>query len=286
MLNLTPSLVFWGFSILSLLLFWKFGAFQLPASNKEGADSALRMRLTSVGLALFLYVFVASSVLQGTLKLLSWLPLHLKSQTMQALGQLVALASVLLVLFSFVRIHSQEMQDKIFGKSRGYKILLKGILLGIAVFPVIMLVELGLEYLITLVGSFEHHDQLAIQHLKNLKFNSWLFWTTVGFVVTVVPMTEELIFRGFLQNFFVDWLGTRFGIFASSLVFAAFHFAQAQGVSNIQMLSCIFILAYLLGVTYVKEKSLVASIGMHAAFNCLGVISLIFFDGALSWVVF
>lgn len=85
--------------------------------------------------------------------------------------------------------------------------------------------------------------------------------------VLVIPLLEELIFRGFLQPLLVQNLGDRGGLALTSAVFAALH-----GVSAFLP---IFGLSLVLGATMLRTQRLTASWAIHAAHNGL-MLALLF----------
>ncbi len=121
-------------------------------------------------------------------------------------------------------------------------------------------------------------DQVAVRHLKSILSDPLLFAITAFEVIVLVPFTEEVLFRGLLQN----WLKSKFGnvtgaITLTSFIFALFHFSSTQGITNIELLSSLFMLSCFLGFIYEKQRSLWASIGLHAFFNFISIL-LIFFS--------
>lgn len=84
----------------------------------------------------------------------------------------------------------------------------------------------------------------------------------ISFVyVVVAPITEEFIFRGIiLQRWAVKW-GIRWALVASSLVFGLAH-ANVLGLS---------IFGFVMGVLYIKTRSLFVPIVCHGLNNLLAV---------------
>jgi membrane protease YdiL (CAAX protease family) len=125
---------------------------------------------------------------------------------------------------------------------------------------------------------FFHHsfnEQVAVQHIRQSLGNPLLFGTTAVAIITIVPFTEELLFRGLLQT----WLKRKFhnpilAIVLSSLTFAAFHYSSAQGLTNIELLSSLFLLSCMLGYVYERQRSLWAPIGLHGFFNLMSLLMI------------
>lgn len=84
--------------------------------------------------------------------------------------------------------------------------------------------------------------------------------------VLVVPVLEELIFRGVLFRILEEMFGTLIGLIVSSVLFGAAHLLN----DNATMLAASFLsieLGALLAVAYVITRSLWLPIGLHAGWN-------------------
>ena len=122
-----------------------------------------------------------------------------------------------------------------------------------------------------------HHsfiEQAAVQHLRSTLTDPLLFGAMAFAVVTIVPLTEEVLFRGLLQS----WLKSKFhpaaAIGVSSLIFAIFHYSSDQGVANIELLSSLFLLSCMLGYIYERQRSLWAPVGLHSFFNFISLLMI------------
>ena len=90
-----------------------------------------------------------------------------------------------------------------------------------------------------------------------------LLFNLLGAIVLMVvaPITEEFLFRGIiLQPWATKW-GIRAGLLGSSLLFGIGH-ANVVGLSMVGMI---------LGVLYIKTRSLIVPIACHALNNCVAV---------------
>jgi membrane protease YdiL (CAAX protease family) len=75
------------------------------------------------------------------------------------------------------------------------------------------------------------------------------------------PLLEEVLFRGFLQPLLVQNFRERGGILLTSLAFAALHGAVA--------FLPVFCLSLLLGAIYLRTRSLLAVVAVHALHNSI-----------------
>jgi membrane protease YdiL (CAAX protease family) len=121
-------------------------------------------------------------------------------------------------------------------------------------------------------------DQIAVKHLKTSISYPILFWSMVISIVTIVPIIEEILFRGFLQSWLKQTLGRGFAIYLTAIIFALFHFSTLQGAENIELLVSLFVLACFLGFLYERQRSLWAPIGLHAFFNGMSILLIMITD--------
>jgi membrane protease YdiL (CAAX protease family) len=87
------------------------------------------------------------------------------------------------------------------------------------------------------------------------------------FGVTLGPVIEELLFRGFLQPVLVDSFGVLPGILATSVVFGAMHLMQNAFVWQSGVL--IAVVGFVLGVVRHVSGSTRASAITHVSYNAL-----------------
>lgn len=151
--------------------------------------------------------------------------------------------------------------------------------LGIMAWFVFYPIVLAFNQLISiLVWHVFHHasvEQGVVIHLRQAMENPFLFWTTAFAIITLVPFTEEFLFRGLLQS----WLKRTFkvtwpAVILSSVLFSIFHFSAAQGITNIELLSSLFLLSCVLGYVFERQRSLWAPIGLHSFFNLMSLLML------------
>jgi membrane protease YdiL (CAAX protease family) len=84
-------------------------------------------------------------------------------------------------------------------------------------------------------------------------------------VVVVAPMTEELLFRGYLYPVLRRFSGVSFGCVMSGLIFATAH-------NELAALPTLFFLGMLLALLYERTGSIWAPIALHALFNVTTVV--------------
>lgn len=114
-------------------------------------------------------------------------------------------------------------------------------------------------------------EQVAVQELKKTASDPLLFAATIAGVTTLVPLLEEILFRGLLLSTLYRFFSPAAAIAFSALIFALFHYAPEQGWSNAELLASLFTFSCLLGFLYLRERNLWASVALHATFNALSV---------------
>lgn len=158
-------------------------------------------------------------------------------------------------------------------KQPGFKL---GAISWLFIFPIILLWSSIMEYLVERMTGIPRHEQVAVLALKEAPKESVLFWLFILYVVLIVPLMEEVLFRGFLQNWLRRYLPIPIAIVTTSLIFAFFHYSPIQGWSNITIVSSLFILSCVLGWLLHKSASLRAPIALHAVFNTMSVVFIFF----------
>lgn len=150
----------------------------------------------------------------------------------------------------------------------------------ILAFPLVLFLSQALELVIFKVFHVTQlPDQLAVKFLKSTFENPLFFILAFLSIVVLAPLIEETLFRGFLQSYIRQHLGSKQAILITSVCFSLFHYAAGQGLGNISIITSLFILSLFLGFLYEKQGSLLASITLHASFNFISVINLYLFGG-------
>jgi len=265
--------VFYTFLALTLILIpvlWKKKLLTL-SGGKETSGIALMTPV--IGFLLFFTSF--AFVPRWVKKVMHYGDTHGLSafslQELESWPQLIAMIVATILLVGFSWLHSKEIQTRIWSSKTGAKdaalSFSKGILYCLITFPIVMTVVYAIHFAVEALGYRAIAEQTAVTHVKALQAYPMLFWTMITALVTIVPLMEELLFRGFLQNFFQGLAGPKWAIFFSAILFSLFHYAAEQGYTNIELLAGLFLYAVFLGIFYCRSRSLWVPIGMHAGFN-------------------
>ena len=104
-------------------------------------------------------------------------------------------------------------------------------------------------------------------------------WGLVSFVIFAViaaPVLEEFVFRGLLFRSIADRSGFWPGAIVSAVAFGAFHLLTPGNGLGVLALGIVHIGTGLgLAWIYWSRRNLLASIGGHAAFNLIAVVSIV-----------
>jgi membrane protease YdiL (CAAX protease family) len=119
--------------------------------------------------------------------------------------------------------------------------------------------------------NFPHPEQESVDLFRHLTRRSdvalFLFQAAV-----IAPLLEELFFRGFLFTFLKNYTSTGLALFLSAGIFA---FAHVNLGSVVQL----WLLGLVLGLAYEHTGSLLLPMGIHACWNYLTAMSLLFERG-------
>lgn len=154
-----------------------------------------------------------------------------------------------------------------------------GFLTLVICFPLVIATA-QLSTIILVLLQKQSQEQIAVRFLKAASQNPVAYFFSCLFVVLVIPAIEELLFRGFLQNWLSKVFGAAGAIVSTSLIFAFFHFSKEQGWGNLEIIPSLFVLACFAGYIYFRQKSIFASIGLHCTYNALNVLLMTFAKGA------
>lgn len=144
--------------------------------------------------------------------------------------------------------------------------------LGIASWIMIYPCVLAINQLVSMIVFyfFEHPEaeQLLVEQMR--KIVSWpvLFSSLSLIIFTLVPWSEELLFRGLLQNWLKKLLNSAtYSVVITSVIFSCVHLSLSMGWSNIELLLTLFPLSCMLGYLYERQRSLWAPIALHGTYN-------------------
>lgn len=130
-----------------------------------------------------------------------------------------------------------------------------------------------------IVGAFIGIIILVIAYKSNISFINILTYNSIVslFKFTVVGITEEIIFRGYLQIRLIVWKGTRKALFLTAIIFSFFHFPIALFESydvKVALLECINLIPFslILGYIMIKMKNIITTSILHIVWNWIQIL--------------
>jgi membrane protease YdiL (CAAX protease family) len=144
--------------------------------------------------------------------------------------------------------------------------LLRNILIGAAAFlalqPVLFLIQWGMSSFFEMVPLQE-----SLRAIYEGKSASLLVIASFTAIV-LAPLSEELLFRAYLQPVLERWFGWIPGIIMTSALFAAAHGDMFAIITT-------FVLGLTLGYIYNRTRSLAAPVCLHMLFNGVAVVGML-----------
>jgi|GEM_PF-5610979 len=177
---------------------------------------------------------------------------------------LITITSVLLLLKIIVPVSYRH----IVGKKHFYA-MWQGFLWALAIAWIIFSLYIISRSVIQYFTNIPPPQQEALMLLKQHKDTPVLYGVFIFAITTWLPIYEELIFRGLIQNLLLLKLRPTIAIALTSAIFALFHYSRLQGSDNIAVIISIFCLSLFLGRIYFKERSILAPIALHVTYNSI-----------------
>ncbi len=236
-------------------------------SSKRGARSK-KDRENKARYAVYIAFFIFLLVFFGSASLYSASIISMTQLTVYSSIALSMLFSFTVFAFMLGRGRSFKQMFEQLGLSRK-TLTWRNILIGVALFFIILLLEVGL-------AAFEAATGIQLPTNVGELFNGLPLYFLV-FSTFVAPFNEETLFRGFLIPTWLVKKGKRSGawlavaILLSSLFFGFLHYVSYNSISE-------FIIAFAFGIgagiLRVKLKSIYPSITAHILVNFVGLILL------------
>lgn len=161
-----------------------------------------------------------------------------------------------------------------YSKHPAHDILL-GCYTWVIAFASVLVYSLLMQIILADYFGFPLEDQLAVRQIKEILPYQELFYATIVMVVFLIPIIEEILFRGFLQTSLRGYFSPWGAIFICSLIFALFHFSSSQGMNNFNILGSLFFLSLFLGFLRERQGNCLASIAMHTLFNGISIVMVL-----------
>jgi len=149
----------------------------------------------------------------------------------------------------------------------------KGALSWFFIYPQMAILGASIYYISSYIFDAPVVAQTVISQIKDSKNENLLLNIVVVVSVGVlIPICEEILFRGYLQTFFRRFFSRGISIGFASIIFALFHYESSLGTSNIKVISMLFLFSLYLGFMYEKWKTIAAPIGFHLIHNLMTIL--------------
>lgn len=181
-------------------------------------------------------------------------------------GGAMTYASVVILLLG-VLVYRNISPVPVFGLDRRSfgGALWRALLCLLAAYPLLMLVQA----MVFGVSGGDVTPQDVVEFLRSAESPRDRI-AVLGMAVVVAPLAEELIFRGYLYPVGKRYAGPFFAAVSTAALFAVLHGHAAS-------VPALFTLALCLGLAYERTGSLLVPMIMHAVFNAVSVLGIIFF---------
>lgn len=274
-----------GYAILASIsvcyLAYRLGFFRIPVQPDSGKSFFLSFMDVFAIFILFisLEVFLVPSIafVWFSLKSGEWVNqrhFHLTANDQGWLNIWAMFASAI-GIFGYLSLRPDHQRSIGMTKKSFFRNFFLGALTWFICYPLVVVLDQALASALELLSPQSELEQVAVQQLKLSMENPTLFYLLITFIILIVPIIEETLFRGFLQTWLRQKIPALYAILLSSFVFAGFHFSYSQGIGNIELLSSLFLLSLFLGYLFERQKSLWAPIGLHMTFNSISVMMII-----------
>lgn len=135
-----------------------------------------------------------------------------------------------------------------------------------------MLPRFGIILIVYAISNF-----LIVYFVANISTNQeiiyqWPIYISAFIAIIIAPLTEELMFRGFMKKFIKNDI---LFILLSSLIFGGLHVTLADSFSQLLFIIPYSILGFAFSLNYVKTRNIVSNIFLHCAWNSIAIIAMI-----------
>ena len=166
------------------------------------------------------------------------------------------MAVISILLFMYLNIYEIEKTKKVYTTEKLKNTLILFIIANI----VIYIVSISSKYLLP-----EFDEQNIVQYFKHNKITE----LEVLNIVVVVPIIEEIVFRGLFYKLLRSYFSIVPSMLMSSIIFSIVH-------KNILVSIVLFSLGLILCYSYERNKSIIYPIAIHSLFNLLMLLLILY----------
>jgi len=131
-----------------------------------------------------------------------------------------------------------------------------------------------LSPIISLIATLFHTPEVQMDALDQLEKYPVILALFGIMAVTIAPLFEELLFRGFLQPLFSRTFGFIAGILITGILFGLLHSFQYKNVW--QYVVAVSFVGVVLGAVRYRTGSIIPSMVMHGCYNAVAAVGIFF----------
>lgn len=195
------------------------------------------------------------------------------SQESQGWWNISAITVVAASLFAYCYLLRNKTR-LLFASMQPIRDITIGISTWLIAYPLVVALSQFMTLLLSDYLGYNLVDQTAVKQIKLTYEYKTLFIITTIYVIFIVPLLEELLFRGFLQTTLKNFVSPILAILITSTIFALFHFSLNQGMNNLVIISSLFLLSLFLGYLRERQGNIISSYALHSCFNALSVLMI------------
>lgn len=202
--------------------------------------------------------------------------LLLADPTYQGILNAITIVQLAICYFLYLLIFRPKLGPIAFGKSvQPWRDIRIGILSWVIAYPWVFTVTQGMEGLVNYLSPGPSIEQDAVQFFRELMIDPPILVMTLFLIAIIVPIVEEIIFRGLLQQWLKELMPPVSAIFLTAFAFSLAHFSSMQSYSNLPIITGLFTLSLFLGYLRERQGTLLAPIALHATVNTITLIIII-----------
>ena len=272
------SIIFLGiFAIMFLTIAWRKKFFRMPEPIQN-----LKM---STGMVLMGFVFYFFLPVFIALLLALCLQIFIEKDQQYNFILVTSFGISFLCLFTYLVSLGKKKLCTIWYKDTPpprniLKDIKQGLLAWLISLPVISFFGTLTAFIVYLIFDYEGGEQTVVTLLREYQGITWKAIFMTFSVMVLVPISEEILFRGLLQNWFLKHVRSSWAIILTSLIFVSLHLNGKQGLANIAVFVSLFVISLFLGFIYEKRRSLWSPIVLHVTFNTVSISILFLLSGA------
>ncbi|MBT7264891.1 MAG: CPBP family intramembrane metalloprotease [Waddliaceae bacterium] len=266
--HINKFFISFAIAIVTTLLAWKKGFFRIDTPEK--GRISLWEALFAFVICLVVVPFVTTFIIYAVSAILSLDIIEKFHGWMVVLTICVTFITIVAYTLGVVE---RKAVKQLFGDFTMKNVAIGALTWCVAAPVVIATVELCAIVVLYITGTVEGEQSAVTQFRATMEYPV-LKAVMAVMIVTIVPFTEELLFRGYLQNFLKKITSRSVAIIVTALIFTMFHYSYGIGMKNIVLLSGLFVFSIALGYICERQKSLWAAITLHMIFNAVTITAL------------